>query len=226
VRGQYQARRLAADDGLVLDRGQHGRVVVSLVDQSGATCASDADAGDDAAEVAGSDGEHADDCAELELAPSVIDLPVTNAVVSQLAVTIPAGTYSALEAKIRAVRGGGEHGRGSSTFLAANPSFAGVSVRVEGTYNGTPFVYTGSPTAQLETKFSPALVADASPVNLTVNVDLSTWFRTPSGALIDPSTANAGGLNAATVADNIRRSFRAFRDNDRNGHDDDDRNGR
>jgi hypothetical protein len=56
-------------------------------------------------------------------------------------------------------------------------------------------------------------------------MDLTTWFRTQAGALIDPSTANAGGPNAVLVAENIKRSFHAFRDDDRDG-DDDDRRGR
>jgi hypothetical protein len=206
---------------LVITKAQ---VVVARAElqQSGATCAGEADAGDDNANEpngASNDGEHAD-CEALELAPGVVDLPVTSAVVNKLNVTVPAGTYSALEAKIRPVRA--NRGQGSAAFLTANPTFAGTSVRVEGTYNGTPFVYTGSPEANLETVFSPPLVVDASPVNLTVNVDLSTWFRSASGALIDPATANAGGANAAVVASNIRRSFRAFRDDDRNGHDDSD----
>ena len=202
---------------LVISKAQ--LVVARLeLQQSGASCAGTADAGD-------TDGEHSNsdaDCEELELAPSVIDLPVTDAIVSKLAIMIPAGTYSALEAKIRPIRGDGEHGRGSTAFLTANPSFANVSVRVEGTYNTKPFVYTGSPRLELETTFSPALVADASPVNLTMSVDLSSWFRAKDLTLIDPATANAGGANAELVASNIRRSFRAFRDDDRNGHDDQD----
>ncbi|MFL5608108.1 MAG: hypothetical protein ACJ8AD_16775 [Gemmatimonadaceae bacterium] len=63
---------------------------------------------------------------------------------------------------------------------------------------------------------------DANSPNVTVSVDLTNWFRTRSGALIDPSTANAGGPNAVLVAENIKRSFHAFRDDDRDGDDDDD----
>lgn len=204
---------------LVITKAQ---VVVARAElqQAGGTCTSDADAGDDDAGHATADHS---ECAEVAVAPTVVDLPVTGAIVNSLSVTIPAGTYSALEAKIRAVRA--ERGAASAAFLAANPSFAGASVRVEGTFNGTPFVYTGSPEANLETVFSPPMVVSAAPVNLTVNVDLSSWFRSSTGALIDPSTANAGGLNAAVVANNIRRSFRAFRDDDRNGHDDDGHDG-
>jgi hypothetical protein len=52
-------------------------------------------------------------------------------------------------------------------------------------------------------------------------VDLTNWFKTSSGALIDPATANAGGANAELVSANIARSFVAFRDDDRDGRDDD-----
>jgi hypothetical protein len=38
---------------------------------------------------------------------------------------------------------------------------------------------------------------------------------------VDPATANKGGLNENLVRDNIRVSIDAFRDNDRDGHDDD-----
>ncbi len=221
---QFDVTTTEGANTLVITKAQ---VVVARAELqlSGATCASEADAGDDATEANGAnrDGEHTD-CESLELAPSVVDVPVTSAVVSTLNVMIPAGTYSALEAKIRPVRANSGHG--SAAFLTANPTFAGVSVRVEGTYNGTTFVYTGTPEAKLEIEFSPPMVVGASPLNLTVNVDISTWFRSASGALIDPATANASGANAEVVASNIRRSFRAFRDDDRNGHDDiDDKRG-
>jgi hypothetical protein len=184
------------------------------LERDGASCASTAAAGDDEVD------EH--ECAELALAPSVVDLPVDASVVGALQLAIPAGTYRALEAKVRAIRADDDHGKGSAAFLAAHPELAGVSVRVEGTYNGTAFVYTGSPRAEFETQFNPALAVDAAPVNLTVHVDVSSWFKDASGALIDPSTATTGGANAGTVADNISRSFRAFHDDDRDNRSDED----
>jgi hypothetical protein len=198
-------------DVLVVTKAQ---LVVARMElqRSGASCGSTAVAGDDDVD------EH--ECAELTVAPSVVDLPVNGTVASALSVTIPAGTYSALEAKIRPVHGDGDRGRGASAFLKANPDLAGVSVRVTGTFNGKEFTYTGSPRAEFETAFEPALTVDAAPVNLTINTDLSIWFKSQSGALIDPSTANAGGANVNTVANNIRRSFRAFRDDDHDGHED------
>ena len=181
----------------------------------GATCTSDNAAGDD---------DHGDDdrnCAELELAPSLVSLPVNGSVATALNVTIPAGTYSSLEAKIRPVETNrGHFGAGTTAFLAAHPELAGVSVRVEGTYNGKAFTYLAAPRAELEIDFNPDLVVADSAANITVNIDVAKWFRTNSGAVIDPSTALDGRANANLVAQNIRASIHAFRDNDRDGHDD------
>ncbi len=185
------------------------------LDRAGASCNS--------AEAAGDDAKRGDDhdCAELELAPSLVALPLTGAVATALNVTVPAGTYSSLEAKIRPVEANhGSHGAGTAAFLAAHPEFAGVSVRVAGTYNGKAFTYIAAPRAELEIAFNPALVVSDSAANITVNIDVAKWFRTNSGALIDPSTALDGRSNANLVAKNIRESIRAFKDNDRDGHDD------
>jgi len=181
---------------------------------AGGACDSGENAGDDTVD------EHA--CAELELAPSLVDLPVDGALAGVLSVDVPPGDYAALEAKVRAVRAGEGHGEGSQAFLAAHPELAGVSVVVTGTFNGVPFTWTGAPRAEFETSFSPTLAVDDAPVNLTVHADVTTWFKTQSGTVIDPATANPGGPNAGLVTDNIRRSFKAFRDDDRNGHDDGD----
>ena len=165
-----------------------------------------------------------DSCEELELAPTMINLPVSGNVVGALSVPVPAGSYSALEAKITLPDTGR---RGGAALIAAYPELRGASVRVEGTFNGQAFVYTGTTRAQIESRFDPPLVADGSGINVTVSVDLTNWFKTSSGALVDPSTANAGGPNAELVSTNIARSFVAFRDDDRDGRDDDgERSGR
>lgn len=41
------------------------------------------------------------DCAELALVPRVVDLPVNGTTVDGLTVALPAGTYAALEARVR-----------------------------------------------------------------------------------------------------------------------------
>ena len=154
------------------------------------------------------------ECEELELDPMLVDLPVTATVQQAFSVSVPAGTYRELEAKIRAPRSGEER---TSTFLAAHPEFAGKSVHVEGTYNGASFTYDGTAEGEVALAFNPRLsVADGATNNVTLHVDLSTWFKDGAGNVIDP----ANGANASLIADNIRRSFHAFEDHDRNGIDD------
>ncbi len=199
----------AVTDSLVITKAQ---VVLARLElqRSGGTCSS--------SEVAGDDDNNDDgSCAELELAPSIVSLAVNGAVTQALNSSIPAGTYTAFEAKIRVV----EAKKAASTaFLAAHPEVKGASVRVEGTFNGKAFTYTGAPKAELEGLFNPPLVADSTGANITIKVDLANWFRTSTGTLVDPATANAGGVNAELVRGNIARSFKAFRDDDRDGRDD------
>ena len=180
------------------------------LERVGASCVSSMAAGDDDAD------DH--ECAELTLAPAIVDLPVDASIATPLQISIPVGTYKALEAKIRPVKSSEDHGKASTAFLTAHPEFANVTVRVEGTYNGKAFVYTGAPRAEFETEFNPPLVVDAKPVNLTVHVDLATWFRNSAGALIDPASVDA--LDMQTILQNIRRSFRAYHDDDKNDRDD------
>ena len=199
----------AATDSLVITKVQ---VVLARLElqKSGATCVSTESAGDD-------DKADNSSCAELELAPSLVNLSVNGSVTQALNTSIPSGTYSAFEAKIRVV----EAKKAASTaFLAAHPEMVGASIRVEGTFNGKAFTYTGAPKAELEGLFNPPLTADSTGANITINVDLTNWFRTSSGTLVDPATANAGGANAALVSSNVARSFKAFRDDDHDGHDD------
>jgi hypothetical protein len=187
---------------------------------AGASCTSEAAAGDDEHDGQNHDGQDDHDCAELNVGPTIVSLPTGSAVKATLEGTIPAGSYSALEARIRPIRADGDKGKASAAFLAANPDWAGKSLIVKGTLNGTPFTYTGTPRAEFETVFDPPLEVGAEPVNITVQVDKSKWFLDPSGAVIDPATADP--VLQAQIAQNIRRSFRAFRDNDRDGHDDHD----
>lgn len=210
--GMGASRSLTATSGantIVITKAQ---VVVARMEleRTGASCTSSAAAGDDEGD------EH--DCAELTLAPSLVDLPVDAALTTPLQIAIPAGTYRALEAKIRPLRTDSDKGKGSAAFLTAHPELAGVSVRVEGTYNGNPFVYKGTARAEFETEFNPPLVVDAAPVNVTVHVDLTNWFKSATGTLIDPMSTNS--LDMATIASNIRRSFKAYHDDDRNDRDD------
>ncbi len=61
-------------------------------------------------------------------------------------------------------------------------------------------------------------VAEEGELPLTLLVDASGWFANASGTgLVDPAQANDGGSYESEVEQNIRESFRAFRDGDADG---------
>lgn len=165
-------------------------------------------------------GTTQDDCPEMHLSPMLVSLPLDSGLATPISVPVPAGTYTKLEAKIDAVQSTDTDAPGTAAFVAANPAFQGVSVQVDGTWNGQPFTYTTNAEAELELSFNPAMVVDSTGMNLTVNIDVASWFRSSTGALIAPSTAAPGGANESTVAENIKRSFKVYEDDNRDGKDD------
>ena len=155
-----------------------------------------------------------DGCAEVEVGPALVELPLDASVSTDLSANVPTGSYRGLEVKIGPVRSGN---RRSQSFMAAHPDFAGRSVRVEGTYEGRSFVFTSDVDTGIENNFSsPVTIGGAEGVsNLTIAIDVASWFRNGSSTL-DPSNS----ANASRIAANIASSFRAFGDDDHDGFDD------
>lgn len=154
-----------------------------------------------------------DDCDEIRLAPMLIDLPLTANGVTSLTATVPEGTYREISFKVHKPS---DDDASDIAFRATNPTFATTSIRVEGTYNGQAFVYTSDISEEMELEFSAPMVIDASNSNVTVQFDLSPWFKV-AGALINPTTANKGGVNESILKTNIRASLHAVEDDDMNG---------
>jgi hypothetical protein len=166
------------------------------------------------------DGED-DGCEELESGPFLLDLPLSTGATTVLTVPVTPGTYSELEFKVHA-----PSNDSADAFLALHPDFAGVSIRVTGTWNGTPFTYETGVKAKQELEIRPPLVVtDSSNADFTLFIDVGTWFRGMDGKLLDPASANAGGANEELVNDNIVRSFHAFEDENHNGCDDNNEGG-
>lgn len=158
-------------------------------------------------------GTVADECERVQLGPTLINLPVTDAVASALTTQVPAGTYREIEFDIR--RPGSDSA--DLAFVAANPNFNNVSIRVEGTYNGTPFVFTSELDQEVEIEFNPPVVITDGANNATIGVNVRSWFTNTDGTLINPATATVGQPNASLVANKIKASLRAFEDDDKDG---------
>ena len=154
-----------------------------------------------------------DSCERIELGPMKIDLPTTDVVASPISTTVPAGTYHEIEFDIR--RPGTDPA--DAAFVAANPQFNNVSIRVEGTFNGTPFTFTSQLDQEVQIDFNPPVTIAEGTNNVTIAVDLRSWFRNSSGVLINPSTASPGQPNESSVTARMKASLRAFEDDDKSG---------
>jgi len=158
-------------------------------------------------------GTTADSCERVQLGPSLVDLPVTANVTTPFTAMVPAGTYQGIEFDIR--RPGTDPL--DAAFIAANPNFNNVSIRVEGTYNGVAFVFTSELDQEVKITFNPPLVVTDATNNATIAADIKAWFTNADGTLINPATASPGGVNASIVGEKIKLSLRAFEDKDKSG---------
>jgi hypothetical protein len=177
---------------------------------------------DDQGEDDGDNG-HSDACESFNAGPYLLELPLGPEVVKAFTLAVDTGTFDQVRFKIHKPEDNSGDPK-DIDFLAAHPDFNMVSIRVVGTFNGVPFVFTSDLNAQERMALVPPLVVAESMqmVDVTIKVDVSGWFADGSGGLVDPATGNEGEANANLVKDNIRDSFHAFRDDNRNGEDDDD----
>lgn len=154
---------------------------------------------------------------ELEAGPALVNLPL-GGIERTFTADVPAGTFDALEFQIHKPSSEGD--AADQDFLKAHPDFAGISIRVKGTFNGADFTYTSDLSVGQELRFDPPVVVTAgTPASVTIKLDLDGWFRSGT-TLVDPATAAKGAENENLVRDNILRSFHAFQDNDEDGMDD------
>lgn len=153
-----------------------------------------------------------DACEKFEAGPVLVDLPLDPGVRQVFEATIPAGTYVEIEFDLHKPDDSDPQ---DQAFIAANPAFADISVRVQGTWNGQPFVFTTDLNVEQELALvPPIIIADASSAtNITILLSVPDWFRRMDGSLIDPT--NAG--DADLIEENIKNSVEAFEDPDRDG---------
>jgi hypothetical protein len=196
----------AGTSSLVVTKAQLVARRIELAPAGATTCANTAEDGDGS-------GSGEDGCAQVETGPSLIDLPLDATTKTSISAAVPAGTYRALEMRIGPITSGN---RSSVAFLSAHPELAGVSVHIEGTYNGQPFVFSAPVNASVESEFSTPVTVDANNPNVTIAIDIASWFSDGSGGTLDPS--NSGNLSR--ISANIARSFHAFEDDNHDGHDD------
>ncbi len=162
------------------------------------SCAGDAEQADEmpGQPEAEHDAAGEDDCEELRVGPTLVTLPVDGTTKVILDALVPAGTYSGVDAKLDSVKVTG--------------------VYTDATNQMHSFTFTADIDAHVEATFQPPVTVGAGTSNVTVDVDIASWFKDASGAVLDPTNP----ASAATIAANIRRSVHAFQDDDHDGRDD------
>jgi len=171
----------------------------------------------------GEDQDEESGCAPIKAGPALVDLPLDGTTKVVLDALVPAGTYTRLQAKLDAVD---SDDNGAGDFLAAHPEFAGLSVKVVGVFTdagGTnlALTFTSGLRAVMNMRFDSPVTVGAGTTNLTIDVDVSSWFKDAAGAIIDPTSSE----NQHAIERNIRASLRAFRDDNHDGDDDHDEEG-
>ena len=181
---------LTLSSGLVLSRV---RVVINDIKLEAAT---------------GNPNDDSDD-QEVHLAPVLVDLnaaaldggkvqTVTNA-------NVKAGTYKEIKLKIHK-----PNGTESSDPAIQQMASQNASIIVDGTIDTVAFSFVSSIEAKEEFEGSIVL-KDGS--NLTLNIDPSSWFGASAAARIDPRVAD----NRSQIESNMKTSFKAFKDDKRDG---------
>lgn len=159
------------------------------------------------------------DCEEFAAGPVLASFPLgTTNTAAAVSVAAPPGQYDELEFELHRTDTTANQ---EAAFIAANPAFKNISIRVTGTFSHagvrSDFVYTSDLDASQEIALLPPLdVTAGTSANLTVRLDVSIWFSS-NGALVDPASANKGGQNEGVVKHNIEQSIDAFEDDDHDG---------
>src|SRR6266566_1709700 len=103
-------------------------------------------------------GECGEQNDELEAGPVLVDLPL-GGIERTFTADVPSGTFDALEFQIHKLSNAGD--AADQDFLKAHPDFAGISIRVKGTFNGADFTYTSDLSVGEEVRFDPPVVVTA-----------------------------------------------------------------
>lgn len=153
------------------------------------------------------------DSADFKIGPLVVDLNLAGGV-SEIGVgSIPPGSYDKFKFKVKKV-----HTDDVDTSDTQFTDFIGTetSMIIEGYYNSESFTLRIEEEfeQEIEFLFPIDVLSDTSLSNLTLLVDIETWF-------VDFGTSNdldpRESSNLSKIIENIDRSFKAYEDDDEDG---------
>lgn len=121
---------------------------------------------------------------------------------------IPAGTYDRVKFEIHKLEPG--ETPPDPEFADSNGRYSAV---VKGSFNGTPFIYKSDKSAHQIISFPGQVVVGATvKSNITLKTQPYRWFL-KNGDYMDPLDS----ANRNDIDNNMKDSFKAFKDDDRNG---------
>lgn len=131
----------------------------------------------------------------IKMGAATVALPLDSGVITPFTGLIPQGTYDRL--------------RLDAEFL-----------RVKGTYDSQPFDVTLPVNLHLQLRLNPPLniTGATDSTNVTVRINVPQWF-VHNGVVVDPRTLQSNRDLLNQLRNNIRASFRAYKDSDRDGDD-------
>ena len=153
--------------------------------------------GDDDDSDMDSDSDHEGN-ARFRSGATTVGLPLEGGVVTLFTAPVPLGTFNRLE-------------------------MDGEFLRVRGTYDGETFDVTVPIDAELELALSPPLevTSAADPLNVSITVDVESWFRDANGNVIDPRQLATDATLRSEFRNRVGASFNAFEDEDHDADDED-----
>lgn len=162
------------------------------------------------------------DSGNFKADPFVLELNLTGQMQELSSAKVPFNTYRRIEFDVHRM----EQSDVNKLPAADQPAFqdflAGdrYSIIVSGTVYKSglapqSFTFRSRVSAKQKTDLTPELVVNASnPVaNVTMVVTSAGWFKSSSGALLDPTDQ----ANENAISDNLKASIRVFKDNNKDG---------
>lgn len=161
------------------------------------------------------EGEGDGDSTEFKTGAMVIHLNLSGNVQTVSAGNVPQGTYDRIKFEIH--KADQNENLPDPDFITGSSGNDRYSMIIIGTYNSTRFVFRSRNTINQSINIDPPLiVADSiGAANLTLAVNISDWFYDGDGGYFDP--ANTSSNNVSNIENTIKNSFRGFRDNDKDG---------
>jgi len=159
-----------------------------------------------------------EDSTEFEAGPYILNLNLDTTLTTIAINQLPNGTYNAISFKIH--RPLPNASVQDSDFVDGPGIRQRYSIVVKGYFNGKHFVFKTPETIREHIFLNPPLTISDSlnSYNATINVDVSKWFIGRDGNIIDPTDPHS----KFAISWAIHRSFRAFKDNNEDGHEDHD----